>query len=306
MYTNRREFLQQVAAWSAGVAAAAPIFRWIPSARAEATAQSILAVAKGGDYAAMVGRVLEPLGGIGAFVSSGDRVVVKPNIGWDRNPEQAANTHPNVVNALVRLCLDAGAKQVMVFDRPCNNERMTYRNSGIQEAVESIRSDRAVCFFMDKRKYVPVNIERGKSLDQWEFYRDALEADCYINVPIAKHHQLAKLTLGLKNVMGVIGGNRGQIHGGMGQKLADLNTVVAPKLTVIDATRILLRHGPSGGSLDDVKVLDTLIASRDIVAADAYATTLFEMSPNEIASTVAAYEMGLGEIDLAKVGVVEV
>ncbi|MCC7146119.1 MAG: DUF362 domain-containing protein [Phycisphaeraceae bacterium] len=317
MEVNRRDFLRQVAAWSAGLSAAAPILHLPLSAlgqdeTAAATQPSaaktgpIVAVAKGKDYAELVTRVLKPLGGIESFVKPGQRVVVKPNIGWDRTPAQAANTHPDVVKAVVQLALAAGAKQVLVFDRPCNEPTMTYRHSGIQPAVESLGDSRAVCQLLDERKFVPVKIAKGQSLDEWLFYRDALEADCYINVPIAKHHGLAKLTLGLKNCMGVIGGNRGQIHQNIGQKLADLNTVLNPKLTIIDATRILLANGPSGGNIEDVKILDTLIASTDMVAADAYATTLFGLRPEQISSTVAAYRMGLGEMDLKKMQMVEV
>jgi len=304
--TNRRAFLEQVAAWSAGVAAAAPLFR-IDSAYAQAdqAAESLLAVAKSKDHAALVTRVLKPLGGMSAFVKKGDRVVVKPNIGWDRTPELAANTHPEVVKALVQAALDAGAKKVMVFDRTCHEARLTYKHSGIEEAVESIGDRRAVCTHIDDRKWMPVKIAKGKAVKEWELYRDALDADCYINVPVAKHHSLARLTLGLKNVMGVMGGRRGKIHREIGQSLADLNLVVRPKVTVIDATRILLRHGPTGGNIEDVKVLDTLIASTDPVAADAYATTLFGLKPQDISSTVAAHAMGLGQMDLAKVKVVE-
>jgi len=306
MRLDRRDFLQQLAAWSAGLAAA-PVFRWTSSTASAQTQPSkpMVAVAKGSDYAALVQRVLEPLGGMSAFVSSGDRVVVKPNIGWDRSPQQAANTHPQVVASLVKAALDAGAREVLVFDRPCNDPRLTYRNSGIQAALDALDDRRVVCSFIDDRRFVPVKIQRGQALDEWQFYRDALEADCYINVPIAKHHVLARLTLGLKNVMGVIGGNRGQIHHDIGQKLADLNSVVAPRLTVIDATRILLAHGPAGGNLADVKVLDTLIASKDIVAADAYATTLFDLQPQDIVATVAAARMGLGEMDLSRVNIVQ-
>lgn len=306
---DRREFLERVAAWSAGACLATPVFS-IPSilaAEEKPSGPSLLAVAKGQDYGALVARAMKSLGGMGAFVKQGARVVVKPNIGWDRTPEQAANTHPDVVKAVVRQCLDAGAKRVLVFDRTCNDARRTYVKSGIQAAVESIGDSRAQCVFQDKKKFVPVKIENAKSIHDFEFYRDALETDCdcYINVPVAKHHKLAKLTLGMKNIMGVIGGNRGEIHKDIHQRVADLNLVVRPKLTIIDATRILLRNGPTGGSLDDVKVLDTVIASADIVAADAYATTLFGMKPEELGATVAAAKLGLGEMDLSKIKMIE-
>ncbi len=189
---------------------------------------------------------------------------------------------------------------------PCNEERRCHHNSGIRPELEKIKDKRLKCVYIDDRKFIPVTIKRGQSLKEWSFYKDALEADCYINVPIAKHHALAGLTLGLKNIMGVIGGSRGEIHKNMGQNLADLNTVIKPALTIIDATRILLRNGPSGGNLKDVKKMDTLIASSDTVAADAYATTLFNLKPEEIDSTVAAHKSGLGEMNLSKMDVIKV
>jgi uncharacterized protein (DUF362 family) len=306
---DRRTFLRQVAAFSAG-ATLTPLFN-IPAvlaADAPSPANPLLSIVKGKDYAALAAKVLEPLGGIKAFVKAGSRVVVKPNIGWDRKPEQGANTNPDIVKAIVKLALDAGAKQVLVFDRSVNDARRCYTNSGILAAVESLNDPRAQCVYQDQKKFIPVNIENGKSINKFAFYKDALESDCdcYINIPIAKHHSLSKLTLGLKNAMGVIGGNRGEIHQqNIHQRIVDLNLVIKPKLTIMDATRILLRNGPSGGKLEDLKVLDTIAASADMVAVDAYATTLFGMKPDEVGATVAAANMGLGQIDLAKVKVVE-
>lgn len=304
---DRRAFLEHVAAWSTGACLATPVFdvRSILAAEPVADGRPLVSVAKGKDYAALVETVMKPLGGIAAFVKKGDRVVVKPNMAWERTPEQAANTHPDVVVGVIQACLDAGASRVLVFDRTCNDARRCYARCGIQAAVEAIRDRRVHCIFPDDRKYVPVDIVKGKSIKKFEFNKDALDTDCYINVPIAKHHGLAKLTLGLKNIMGVIGGNRGEIHKDIGARIADLNSVVYPKLTIVDATRILLRNGPTGGKLEDVEVRDTLIASADTVAADAYATTLFGMKPEEVSATVAGAELGLGEIDLAKVKVVE-
>ncbi|MBU4229998.1 MAG: DUF362 domain-containing protein [Desulfurivibrionaceae bacterium] len=301
---DRREFLREVALWSAGFSVGVPHFK-ICEALAADSHPSLLAHATGKNYRDLVDRVLSPLGGMEKFVRPSDKVVVKPNIGWDRNPAQAANTHPQVVRVLVERALDAGAGEVLVFDRTCNEERRCYVNSGIQEALAGIKDKRLKLFHPDERKYIPVDIERGKAVRRLDIYRDALEADSYINVPVAKHHGLSRLTMGLKNSMGVLGGTRGAMHHNLGQKLADLATVIRPRLTVIDATRILLANGPQGGNLDDVRVLDTVIASVDPVAADAYATTLFGLKPEEIESTVAAYKLGLGEMDLKKIRVVQ-
>lgn len=295
---NRRQFVKDVLLWTAGLSLGVPCLRIFP-ARAALPAP-ILGVAKGADYRLLVVKAVEIAGGIGAFVKAGDTVVIKPNMGWDRTPELGANTHPLVVRALAELALDAGAAKVQVFDHTCNEKRRCYTNSGIIDELEKLGDARIAWEHIDPRKFVPVDIDKGKSLKRWEIYKDALAADCYINVPVAKHHGLSRLTLGLKNSMGVIGGNRGRLHHNLGQELADLATVVQPKLTVIDATRILLRNGPQGGRREDVKEMNTVIATSDPVAADAYATTLFDMQPQDIASTLAAYQMGLGEMDLDK------
>ena len=301
---NRRKFLKDVFLWSAGLSVSIPRF-YISEVFAGQVPTPTLALAQGKDYQALVTEVLSLLGGMEQFVRPGDKVVVKPNIGWDRSPELAANTHPLVVKALVEQALEAGASSVRVFDRSCNEERRCYTNSGISAALKSLKNKKVKYDYIDSRKFIPVEIKKGRSLSRWEIYQEALEADSYINVPVAKHHGLSRLTLGLKNSMGVIGGNRGSWHHDLGQKLADLATVIQPKLTVIDATRILLRNGPQGGDIDDVKVLDTLIAATDPVAADAYATTLFGRQPNDIDSTVAAYKMGLGEMDIAKMKLIK-
>ena len=259
---------------------------------------------KGVDYEAITRASVDMLGGMERFVKPGDRVVIKPNIGWDRSVEQGANTHPEVVRALVEMVLEAGGDQVLVFDHTCNEKRRCYRNSGIQDALQEMgRTVRLE--HIDRRKFVPVDIEKGVSLTRWDIYKDALAADCYINVPVAKHHSLSRLSLGLKNNMGVIGGNRGRLHHDLGQKLADLATVVDSRLTVVDATRMLLRNGPQGGRVEDVKKGDMVIASPDPVAADAYATTLFGLQPEVITSTVAAHQMGLGEMRLDKMAIEE-
>lgn len=262
----------------------------------------VLSVAEGKDYTAITRNVISALGGMQRFVKQGNVVVVKPNIGWDRKLEYAANTHPLVVRAIVEECIKAGAKRVKVFDNPCNDPRRTYENSGIQGALKGLKNVEVKHLERERFKNVKIN---GVFLKEWELYDEVLSADVYINVPIAKHHGLTKLTLGLKNIMGIMGGNRGYIHRSIEDALVDVNSVVKSSLTVIDATRILLNHGPQGGNLNDVKVLDKVIASTDIVACDAYATTLFNLNPQDIPTTVAAYKRGLGEINLSKIKVIK-
>ncbi|HOV89950.1 MAG TPA: DUF362 domain-containing protein [Syntrophorhabdaceae bacterium] len=263
---------------------------------------SAVAVSEGKDYGDITRAVINALGGMNKFVKKGDVVVVKPNIGWDRRPEYAANTHPVVVRAIVEECLKAGARIVKVFDNTCNDPRRCYENSGIAEALKGIKGVDLRYTENDRFRDVKIN---GVFLKNWELYDDALKANVFINCPIAKHHGLTGLTLGLKNLMGIMGGNRGYIHREIEEALADLNLFVKSHLVIIDATRILTRHGPQGGSLKDVKILNKVIASRDIVAADAYATTLFNLKPEDISTTVTAYKRGLGEMNLNKIKIIK-
>jgi uncharacterized protein (DUF362 family) len=154
-------------------------------------------------------------------------------------------------------------------------------------------------------QYVDTEIPQGKGLREARIYDEVLNADVLINVPIAKDHSLARLTLGMKNLMGVIL-DRSQIHVDLGQNLADLNSRVRPQLTVIDAVRILMDHGPTGGNLDDVKQMDTVIASSDVVATDSYAATLFGMQADDLAYIRAATEMGLGRSDISNLRIEEI
>jgi uncharacterized protein (DUF362 family) len=265
-----------------------------------------LAVAKGGQPEAMARACVKALGGMERFVKRGDVVVVKPNIGWDRTPEQAANTNPDVVRAVVKMCVEAGAKRVRVMDRPCNDPRRCYKRSGIKDAVESIGDPSVSVEHVDERKFVSMPIKNGKGLASWTFYKDVLDADKVINVPIAKHHNAARLTMSLKNIMGVLGGNRGNIHHDLDRNLAELNTVMKFDLVVLDAVRILTANGPQGGRLQDVKAMDTVMAGTDPVAVDSYAATLFGIRGEDVPHVVYASQMGLGEIDLRNVKVMSV
>jgi uncharacterized protein (DUF362 family) len=268
-----------------------------------ATGQPLVAVAEGTDYPAVTRRAINAVGGMKHFVKAGDVVVVKPNMGWDRSVDLAANTHPLVLRAVVEECLAAGARKVKVFDNTCNDARRCYVNSGIEKALKGMKDVECKQIEPERFKKVALN---GKFLKEWELYDEALSANVYINVPIAKHHGLSKLTLGLKNIMGIMGGNRGFVHRNLDTALADVNAHFKSHLTIIDATRILTAHGPQGGNIADVKVLNKVIASTDIVAADAFATTLFGMKPSEIPATVAAYKRGLGEMNMDRIKVVRV
>lgn len=265
--------------------------------------QAYLAVSRGGDSAAITKAAIAALGGIERFVRSGDEVIVKPNICVDYHPpEYAATTNPAVVATLVTLCLGAGARRVRVMDTPFGGTpESAYAVSGIEEAVQAAGGEMEV---MSPVKFVETAIPEGRDITEWGVYRDVLDADVLINVPIAKHHSLARLSLGGKNLMGVIA-DPPQFHRNLGQRVADLASLIRPTLTVVDAVRILTDHGPTGGSLNDVQQTDTVIASHDIVAADAYAATLFGLTGGDIGYVQAAAEMGLGTMEIGSIKIEE-
>ncbi|MBN1351324.1 DUF362 domain-containing protein [candidate division KSB1 bacterium] len=303
---DRREFLKstgKAAAYAVGAAAVAPILAKSGIGSGSAASRSEIVVIRNGDPAQMVQKAFELLGGIERYVKKGQTVVVKPNIGWDRRPEQAANTEPELVAEVVRLCMKAGAAKVKVFDRTCNNAKRCYRNSGIEQAAEAAGADVKHIFM---KRFEKVSIPAGKLLRSWEFYKDALSADVFINLPAAKHHSMSQVSLGLKNMMGILGGERGELHQQFADKIADINTVIKPQITILDAIRILMKNGPQGGNLADVKQLNTVVAGVDPVAIDAYGVTLFDQKPDQMAFLQAAYERGLGELDLKKIGIKEI
>ncbi|MGQ9568537.1 MAG: DUF362 domain-containing protein [Anaerolineae bacterium] len=263
-----------------------------------------LVVARGGEPEDLVRRALAALGGLERFVRPGDDVIVKPNICVAYHTyEYAATTNPWVVAALVRLALEAGARRVRVMDYPFGGSpEEAYVRSGIQEQVQAAGGQMEL---MAPFKFGEVPIPQGQDLKRWAVYQEALKADVLINVPIAKHHSLARLTLGMKNLMGLIQ-NRSAMHRNLGQRLADLASLFRPALTVVDAVRILVDNGPTGGRLEDVRKLDTVIVSPDIVAADAYAASLFGLRPDDLDYVRAGAAMGLGRSDLRSLRVEEI
>jgi len=296
---------------AASTAAAAPTAPASPAPTAAAPSPTAgaayLAVARGAgaDPAELTRRAIAAVGGIERFVKPGADVIVKPNICHAyHGPEYATTTNPQVVAAIVTLCLGAGAKRVRVMDSPFGGSpQAAYAKSGIEDAVKAAGGQMDV---MKSMRYREVAFPEGRLLKKWKVYGDILDADTVINVPIAKNHGSATLTLSMKNLMGLVDNRNGLHAKGLHQSIADLCTVIRPQLTVVDATRILLHNGPTGGNLDDVKQTDTVIASADMVAADSYAATLFGLTGKDIDYIRFGSEMGLGQMDLGAIMVEEI
>lgn len=237
-------------------------------------------------------KAIEGIGGLKRFVSKGDVVWVKPNIAWDRTPELAGNTNPDVVATVVRLCFEAGAKTVKVGDNPCDIAAKTYQTSGIAAAA---RGAGAQVVLLDRRRFRNTSI-KGERVKSVLLYPELLDCDLVINVPIVKHHNLPGVTLCMKNYMGVMD-NRRPFHQALPVCLADLTRYMKPRICVLDAVRILTGHGPKGGNPADVQLKMTVAASVDIVALDAFGAELLGKKPSDIATIVKGQEVGLGKMD---------
>jgi uncharacterized protein (DUF362 family) len=237
-------------------------------------------------------KAIDGLGGMGRFVKKGDVVWVKPNIGWDRTPELAGDTNPDLVATLVKMCFDAGAKKVKVGDNPCDIAVKTYQSSGIAAAVKPLGAE---VVFLDRNRFKETAIggERVKTLP---VYPDLLECDLVINAPIVKHHVLSEVTLCMKNYMGVID-NRRTFHQDIPNCLNDLVRFMKPRLCVLDAIRILKAHGPKGGKLEDVELKTSVAAGVDIVALDAWGAEVMGKKPADLKTITAGAQAGLGKID---------
>jgi uncharacterized protein (DUF362 family) len=259
-----------------------------------------MTVVQNGEPRAMAQRALENLGGISRFISRQDVVVIKPNIAWDRTPEQAANTNPDLVAELVRQCWQAGAKRVIVTDVSCNEARRCFNRSGIRAAA---LAEHAEVILPDPELFREVEMG-GVVLKSWPVFAPFLEADKIINVPIAKHHVLTGATLGMKNWYGILGGERNRLHQQIHQSLVDLANFMLPTLTVMDCYRILLRNGPTGGNLEDVATKKTLVAGTDPVAIDAYvAKAYWNLDPAQMPYLAMASARGLGVVEFEKLQV---
>ena len=253
-----------------------------------------MAVAQGGEPQELAQRALAALGGIRRFVSRNDVVVIKPNIAWDRTPEQAANTNPDFVAEVVRQCWQAGAKRVIVTDCSCNEARRCFHRSGIQAAALAAGAE---VILPDPDGFREVDLG-GVALKQWPVFRPFLEADKVLNLPIAKHHSLVGATLGMKNWYGILGGERNRLHQQIHQSLVDLASFMLPTLTLLDGYRILVRNGPTGGSLEDVELKKTVIASTDPVALDAWvAKAWWNLDAAQLPYLSMAAARGLGTVE---------
>ncbi len=251
---------------------------------------------RNGEPEAMFDKAIESFGGMGAFVKKDQKVVVKPNIGWDVSPERAGNTNPALIKRIIEHCFNAGAKEVYVFDNTCDDWNKCYKTSGIEDAAKSAGAK--LVPGNSESYYQEVDITKGIKLKKAKVHELILESDVFINVPVLKHHSSADLSIAMKNLMGVVWDRMFWHRNNLHQCIADYATHRPPDLNVIDGYRVMMKNGPRGVSVSDVVTYKSLILSPDIVAADAAATKLFGSEPEDIGYIVKAAELGVGTYNL--------
>ena len=261
-----------------------------------------LAVVHGKDAERMVRAAIEKIGGMGRFVSAGEKILLKPNAAWDRQPEQAANTNPAVVAAVVKLCLEAKASEVWVTDVSVNDPYRCFARSGIEDAVKRAGGKIRLTAEND---FVLTDL-KGESLKVWPVSAFYHQADKLINLPVVKHHSLSKCTMAMKNLYGSLGGQRNRLHQDINTSIADLASAIRPTLTVMDATRVLRRNGPTGGNVSDVSVEDTVIAGVDVVAIESYGLRFLDLKVADIPFITMAEKRGIGISDWKSLNVAEI
>ncbi|UCF67986.1 MAG: DUF362 domain-containing protein [Acidobacteriota bacterium] len=264
-----------------------------PDWRIDPTESGRLVTSGGASPAENLRRCLDAMGGIERFVRPGEKVVIKPNCAWDRTPAQAANTDPEIVAALARLCLGAGAASVIVVDSTCHDAKRAFERSGIGPAA---RAAGARVEHQDSVGTTRLDLG-GTRLGPWDVLSPIAEADRVINVPLVKHHSLARATMGLKNWIGALVGRRSTLHQRLAQCTAELGAAFRPTLTVVDATRVLTAGGPTGGSLSLVRAVNQVAVATDPVAADSWAGSLLELGTRELPHIEIAARLGLGTAD---------
>ena len=258
-----------------------------------------LVAVMGGEPEIMFRRAIAEMGGMKAFIKPGQKVVVKPNIGWDKVPALAGNTNPKLVAEIIKQCFAAGAKEVTVFDHTCDDWQKCYKNSGIEAAAKAAHLE---------SYYRTISLPQGKKMKSAKVHEAILDSDVWINVPILKNHGGANLTISMKNHMGIVW-DRGFFHqNDLQQCIADICTLQKKAvLNVVDAYRIMKTNGPRGRSASDVVLTKGLFISQDIVAVDTAAAKFFnqvrDMPLDSVAHLANGQALKVGTMDLDRLNI---
>jgi uncharacterized protein (DUF362 family) len=251
-----------------------------------------LAIAHGTDHDKVIRAAIGALGGMSRFIRKGDVVVIKPNVAFDRPPALAATTHPEALRAVARLVLEAGAARVIVADNPINSPAGCFLKSGLRGVADELNLDLA---YPESNSFAPLHLD-GEILRNWTFMREPFrQATKVIGVAPCKDHNLCHASMTMKNWYGLLGGRRNQFHQHIHSIVSDFALMMKPTLVVLDGINVLMKNGPTGGRLSDVKPMGTIVAGTDMVAVDSYGYThLMERDLAELTYIHKAHDRGLG------------
>lgn len=293
----RRDFLKGIAltALTAGLLDRIPL-----GAAPKAGENADLVAIKGKSVTDMFDTAILGLGGMGAFVKKGQKVLIKPNIGWNTPPEKAADTNPELVGHIVKRALECGASQVIVFDHTCDRDWVScYKLSGIRDAVE--KAGGTMVTGNDRSMYRKVEVKGAVSMKTPMVHPSLLEADVVINVPVLKNHGGATMTCAMKNYMGVVWDRPWMHRNDLHQCIADSILIRKPDLNVVDAMLVMTSGGPTGRSARTRSVrMNSLLLSKDIVAIDTAAARMLRVDPALVKHIGMGEKLKLGTTDLGK------
>jgi len=261
----------------------------------------------GSDIESTVRAAVETVGGIGTYVKKGDQVALKPNLSFASPVSRATTTNPEVLKAVITLCLEAGAKRVVVLDHPLQDAAIIGDKAEVAQMIKEIK-DATLFLPINENLYRETPIPEAKEMKSTKVVKILDEMDVLIAVPIAKNHSATAVSLGIKGNLGLVW-DRIAFHnsGDFNQSLADLGTLLKPDLTIVDAIRALITRGPQGPG--KVLQLNTIIAGHDPVAVDSYTVAMtweqWNLTGNNVEHLVKTAAMGLGEIDPSKLNVIK-
>lgn len=303
-HLNRREFIKK--GMATGIALGSTMI-WgnlkTVSAKSLSESRLDLVAVKNHEPDIMFNKAIQMMGGMKRFVKKGQTVIVKPNIGFPKTPDIGATTNPLLVKSVVEHCFGAGAKKVYVFDNVATSAygmaKKCYQLIGIGTAAKDAGA--IVAPGDAKRYYHKVDIPGAKALTSTRVHELVLESDVFINVPVLKNHGYTRLTMAMKNLMGTVWDRMEYHYSGLDQCIAEFCLFKKPDLNILDAFRVLMRHGPQGDTPGDVSLQKSLVLSTDIVACDAAAAKIYGSAPQTVRYIQTAHDMGIGNMNLNEV-----
>lgn len=259
--------------------------------------KSLVAIVKGEDPKRVATRALKLIDA-GDLVSPSDKVLIKPNYILAKPPESGITTDPRVIDSVIDFLHERGIRQITVGEGGLSTDTAdeAFRLVGLTD-IAARKNVKLVNLNRDET--VRVSIPDALVLKEANVAKTALESTCIINVPKLKVHKYATVTLGMKNLMGAIQ-PKGAMHTSIHEKLVDLTRLLKPKLTIID--------GVYGEELDEIHgrpvKMGIVIASEDVVAADAVGAAVMGINPVSVPHIALAHEMKLGVGRLIEIEVV--